>query len=83
MAHEVGDKVIVRSDLKVGQKYGNDVFVRRMEVMLGKEAHIASVRYTIGGIKYTISECCYNWTDEMFEDEQICEPISLDISSFL
>lgn len=80
--YNVGDKVRVRSDLKFGQKYGSDVFVRGMEVMLGKEAHIASIR-DISGIKYTIHECSYNWTDEMFEDEPICEPISLDISCLL
>lgn len=71
---KVGDKVRVRSDLKVGGKYCmadgkvDDSFVGSMRDMCGKVVTIK--RITDFG-KYSIEECIWNWTDEMFEPEVV------------
>lgn len=66
--YKVGDKVRVRSDLVVGNKYFmensdiSDVFVAEMKEMKGK---ISTISRVYG--KYAIKESSYSWTDEMFE----------------
>lgn len=63
MKYKVGDKVKVRSDLKVGKDYGEHVFVHDMFKFVGKIVTIESV-WKQG---YRIEEDTYWWTDEMFE----------------
>lgn len=64
MKYKVGDKVRVREDLIVGEKYGNDVFTSTMVSFKGKVVTINKVI----GLKYEIEEDgkTWNWTDEMF-----------------
>lgn len=63
MKYKVGDKVRVRSDLKVGKGYGEHAFVHDMFKFVGKIVTIESV-WKQG---YRIEEDTYWWTDEMFE----------------
>lgn len=72
--YNIGDKVIVREDLIVGEKYGNDVFTSTMVSFKGKVVTISKVI----GFKYEIEEDdkTWNWTDEMFSGK-----ISEDFSS--
>lgn len=63
MQYKVGDKVKVRSDLKVGKGYGEHAFVHDMFKFVGKIVTIESV-WKQG---YRIEEDTYWWTDEMFE----------------
>ena len=44
---KVGDKVRIRKDLKVGERYGGDIFVENMVCMLGKKATIDSININI------------------------------------
>ena len=69
MKFKVGDKVKVRKDLKVNERYGVDFFVEDMKRFRGKIVTIFSVRESLE--KYKIAQDAYgrNWTDEMFEDE--------------
>lgn len=66
--YKVGDKVRVRSDLKLGRRYlmedeeTGDSFVEPMDNLLGKVVTIKEI-----ATKYRIEEMTYNWTDEMFE----------------
>ena len=60
---KVGDKVMVRKDLKADTMYGCQRFVDSMEKMLGKEATIDRIRDS----GYKLREFAWNWTDEMFE----------------
>ena len=62
--YKIGDKVIVREDLIVGEKYGKDVFTSAMISFKGKVVTINKVI----GLKYEIEEDdkTWNWTDEMF-----------------
>ena len=62
--YKIGDKVIVREDLIVGEKYGKDVFTSAMISFKGKVVTISKVI----GFKYEIKEDdkTWNWTDEMF-----------------
>lgn len=62
MKYKVGDKVKVRSDLRVGKSYG-DAFVYDMSKFRGKIVTIESV-WKQG---YRIEEDAYWWTDEMLE----------------
>ena len=63
MKYKVGDKVRVRSGLKVGKGYGEHAFVHDMFKFVGKIVTIESV-WKQG---YRIEEDTYWWTDEMFE----------------
>lgn len=63
MKYKVGDKVRVRSDLRVGKSYGEHVFVHDMFKFRGKIVTIESV-WKKG---YRIEEDAYWWTDEMLE----------------
>lgn len=63
MKYKVGDKVKVRSDLRVGKSYGEHAFVHDMFKFRGKIVTIESV-WKQG---YRIEEDTYWWTDEMLE----------------
>ena len=63
MKYKVGDKVKVRSDLRVGKSYGEHTFVHDMIKFMGKIVTIESV-WEQG---YRIEEDAYWWTDEMLE----------------
>lgn len=65
--YAVGDRVVVRNDLKRGQRYYmddsciRDTVVPEMERFAGETVTISYV-----GHKYSIAECGWSWTDEMF-----------------
>lgn len=67
---KVGDKVRVRTDLKVGSYYYNenrsyrDVFSSGMSNFKGK---IVTIKNVWVDNSYSIKECGFIWTDEMFE----------------
>lgn len=67
-----GDRVRVRQDLKVGKHYSmedsdiTDIFIDTMASLRGE---VVTINYA--GIKYSIEESIYNWTDGMFEDEVV------------
>jgi hypothetical protein len=71
---KVGDKVRVRKDLILNERYymnnreHHDSFVGGMKNLMGKVVTIASVGYT-----YRIKENSYNWVDEMFEPDVVKE----------
>ena len=64
MKYKVGDKVRVREDLVVDQRYGRDVFISEMVSFKEKIVTIKKIYTDI----YTIVEDSGNWhwTDEMF-----------------
>ena len=66
MKYKVGDKVRVRNDLVVNEKYGNDTFIVGMESYSGKTLTVSEITPKN---KYKLKEvvCYFNWTDEMFE----------------
>ena len=66
---KVGDKVKVRKDLIVEQKYGNQTFVDDMKNLCGKTVTIESVIDYAN--YYGIKEDGYWWTDEMFESNEV------------
>ena len=67
--YQVGDIVIVRTDLEIGHTYymhdSNvcDTFISQMSPFCGKEVTIATNAFG----KYQICEGGCNWTDEMFD----------------
>ena len=70
--YKVGDKVIVRSDLEQGRRYGDNTFVGdNMEKLKGKKCEIERIDYidSMDIYMYRLKECYggYWWTDEMFE----------------
>ena len=66
---EEGDRVLVRSDLKIGKAYNNlpfdnqDIFIKDMEHVLGKYVTIRSQHY----YGFRIREAGCNWTTNMFD----------------
>lgn len=68
--YKVGDKVRVRSDLKLGKHYlmedeeTGDSFVKPMDNLLGK---VVTIKEITDRQKYRIEEMGFNWTDKMFE----------------
>ncbi len=67
MKYKVGDKVRVRKDLIVGEKYGTQVFVDDMVELRGKIVTIKCVTYSFYRVEGGKNICPYNWTDEMLE----------------
>lgn len=63
MKYKVGDKVRVRTDLQVGERYGSNVFVDEMEKYLGRTLIINSC---YDNNSYSVVGNFWNWTDEMF-----------------
>lgn len=63
MKYKVGDKVKVRSDLRVEKSYGGHTFVHDMSKFMGKIVTIERVWEQ----SYRIEEDAYWWTDEMLE----------------
>ena len=62
--YNIGDKVFVREDLKVGKEYGKDFFVSEMNFLKGEIVTITN----IVGYKYRLKEDSgkWSWTEEMF-----------------
>lgn len=72
--YKIGDRVRVRSDLKMGVQYfmgtnhdGNDVTDVATEEMLTYAGKIVTIRSHWGDKKYEIEGCHYNWVDGMFD----------------
>ena len=67
MKYKVGDKVRIRSDLKVGERYGDFDFSKDMKEFLGKQVTIEESFENFNS--YDIKEDDYGfcWTDEMIE----------------
>ena len=79
MKYKVGDKVKVRSDLRVGNSYGEHAFVHDMSKFRGKIVTIESAWKQC----YRIEEDAYWWTDEMLEpvEEMSAEEMIKGIST--
>ena len=80
MKYQVGDKVLVRSDLEEGKKYGDEVVMSDMLFFRGKIVTIEHVDYPYC---YRIKEDPdqWHWTDEMF-DEKESEEIKSEYLSY-
>lgn len=65
MKYAVGDKVRVRNDLVVGNKYGDDDFVSGMKSMLGKVVTICQIDNHTYKLKEDHRLIPFNYTDEM------------------
>lgn len=66
MKYKVGDKVKVRSDLKVGEIYGNQIFVKEMKKYRGRDATILEEHSNFYNIEEDKDEN-WDWAEEMFE----------------
>jgi len=64
---KVGDKVKIKSDLKVGYDYEGSELVEEMVQYLGKEAIIAEVLHTDWEYGLDIDDNEWSWTTEMLE----------------
>ena len=69
MKYKIEDKVLVRPDLKVGKKYGDEVVISDMLYFKGKIVTIEHVDYPN---HYRIKEDPdqWHWTDEMFSEKE-------------
>lgn len=65
MKYKIGDKVKVRNDLKV-QRYGDQIFVKRMEKYKGKIVTISDELPGFYHIKEDKNEN-WNWAEQMSE----------------
>lgn len=71
MKYKVGDKVRIRKDLKVGERYDGVIVREEMIELVGKTLTISDVHnFGEDDIDYYLNEDenCYYWTDSMFED---------------
>lgn len=67
MKYKVGDKVKVRSDLKIFDKYGKYVVIKEMQKFFGKVVTIADCLWD--SCRILEDNRNNGWTDEMFEEE--------------
>ena len=65
MKYKVGDKVVLRSDLEVGERYGCQKYVSNMVKYRGLEAVVERKHGTFYMI--SVDNKRFAWTDEMFE----------------
>lgn len=71
MKYKVGDKVRIRKDLKVGDKYGSKIFTSTMLKYCGKETTITkffSNFYTVA-----VDNETWYWSNEMLEPVKDCD----------
>jgi len=64
---KIGDKVIIKSDLKSGEDYNNVDFVEEMVKYLGKEAIIVEIVYSDWQYGLDIDDNLFSWSNEMLE----------------
>lgn len=64
--YNVGEMVVVRDDLEVGERYGEHRFTSRKSEFSGEPVTIQKY-YEDGNIKIEESDFIDNWTEEMFE----------------
>lgn len=67
MKYKVGDKVKVRSDLKVGKIYGNQIFVKEMKKYRGRDATILEEHSNFYNIEEDKDEN-WDWADDRDAD---------------
>lgn len=67
MRYRVGDKVRVRKDLKVNQKYGDYYFTENMKKYEGKIVEIEKVRKDSTTYHIKEDEWSFYWNEEMLE----------------
>lgn len=65
MKFKVGDKVRIKKDLIVDNKYGRYKFITQMKPYLGTTQIIQNINYFNDG--YIFKNNLYTWTDEMLE----------------
>lgn len=71
MKYKVGDKVTVRKDLREHILYGGQNVVKDMLPYRGKQTTIEKI-LPVSKI-YTLANCRYGWTEEMFEPAADCD----------
>ena len=74
MKYKIGDKVRVREDLEVGERYGKNLFVLAMDLFKGKIVTIQDI--IIDGYRIIEDHTQWCWSDEMFSGK-----VSQDFSS--
>lgn len=67
MKHKVGDKVIVKKGLVCGRNYDKTYFNSDMDRFAGRTLTISEV--DTYNKRYEVQENDWNWSDEMFKDE--------------
>jgi hypothetical protein len=69
--YKVGDKVVIRKDLKVGVPYGTKTFVSLMKAMCDEHDYILTIKTVREDDVYYMEEdetwMDFAWTDEMIE----------------
>lgn len=66
MKYQVGDKVLVRSDLEENKKYGNEVVISDMLFFKGKIVTIKHIQDHPDCYRIEEDPDQWHWTDEMF-----------------
>ena len=81
MKYKIGDKVLVRPDLKEGKTYGDEVIMSDMLFFRGK---IVTIEHVDHPDCYRIKEDPnqWHWTDEMFS-EKSSEEVKSEYLSYL
>ena len=64
---KIGDKVRVKKDLKAGEDYGSNHFVKGMERYRGVETTITFID-KFGEYRLAVSDDGFCWTNEMLEE---------------
>ena len=77
MKYNIGDKVIVRSDLIVGKIYGGMYFIDEMSPLRGAVVEIEGIVTLKPVYRIKESKLPY-WTNEMFIDPKEMKYINID-----
>ena len=86
LSYKVGDVVIVRKDLILGEEYDECNVAGDMPTLCGKTTTITWANGTGKRRRYKIRGNTWFWSNSMFDglaNDLNCEPISLDVFSVL
>lgn len=67
MGYEINDVVKIKTDLKVGVEYGDEIFVKDMEEYCGQYAQVDSLITETKAYSLSIDGHSFHWSEEMLE----------------
>lgn len=85
LMYKPGDKVIVREDLSLHIKYGDETGRNEIEVnndMVSLAGQEVTISYVVCDYEYRIKEDCWHWRYEMFAPPESIKDLTVDESDW-
>lgn len=76
MKYNIGDRVRIRKDLVVGDRYEGDAYIKEMDDIAKNNDYVLTIeRFSYDNIEYVMAESNYEWfwTDAMIEGLELTD----------